>query len=174
MPQPRASWRSAPLKFERNFTMLALSSRHLCQTRPKRAYECEILASIDMPSLESNDALCRRTVPFLAFATFRATMVFEIFQLFACVTSHYSRIGSRGGFLKEKGLRAPFVHTRTTHVAKFDNTSFRFAVRMSPEKTILLTGGAGFIASHVARLFAKKYPQYKVGKQRNNKVGRFD
>lgn len=29
-------------------------------------------------------------------------------------------------------------------------------------KTILLTGGAGFIASHVARLLATKYPNYKV------------
>ena len=27
---------------------------------------------------------------------------------------------------------------------------------------ILITGGAGFIASHVAILFASKYPQYKV------------
>jgi len=29
-------------------------------------------------------------------------------------------------------------------------------------KNILITGGAGFIASHVAILFAKKYPQCKV------------
>ncbi len=28
--------------------------------------------------------------------------------------------------------------------------------------TILLTGGAGFIGSHVARLFVRKYPNYKV------------
>jgi nucleoside-diphosphate-sugar epimerase len=27
---------------------------------------------------------------------------------------------------------------------------------------ILITGGAGFIASHVASLFAEKYPEYKV------------
>ena len=29
-------------------------------------------------------------------------------------------------------------------------------------KNILITGGAGFIASHVAILFAKKYPHCKV------------
>ena len=29
-------------------------------------------------------------------------------------------------------------------------------------KNVLITGGAGFIASHVAILFAKKYPQYKI------------
>ena len=35
--------------------------------------------------------------------------------------------------------------------------------KMSYEpKNILITGGAGFIASHVAILFAKKYPHCKV------------
>ena len=29
-------------------------------------------------------------------------------------------------------------------------------------KTILITGGAGFIGSHVVRLFVKKYPNYKI------------
>ncbi|MCX6244752.1 MAG: dTDP-glucose 4,6-dehydratase [Bacteroidetes bacterium] len=29
-------------------------------------------------------------------------------------------------------------------------------------KTILITGGAGFIGSHVVRRFVKKYPQYKI------------
>ena len=29
-------------------------------------------------------------------------------------------------------------------------------------RTILITGGAGFIASHVTCLLAKKYPAYKV------------
>ena len=28
--------------------------------------------------------------------------------------------------------------------------------------TILLTGGAGFIGSHLTRLFVTKYPQYKI------------
>ena len=32
--------------------------------------------------------------------------------------------------------------------------------RMS--KTILITGGAGFIGSHVVRLFVNKYPDYKI------------
>ena len=30
------------------------------------------------------------------------------------------------------------------------------------EKTILITGGAGFIGSHVIRLFVNKYPDYKI------------
>ena len=29
-------------------------------------------------------------------------------------------------------------------------------------KTIIITGGAGFIGSHVVRLFANKYPDYKL------------
>ena len=29
-------------------------------------------------------------------------------------------------------------------------------------KSILITGGAGFIGSHVARLFVKKYSKYKI------------
>jgi dTDP-glucose 4,6-dehydratase len=33
---------------------------------------------------------------------------------------------------------------------------------MSFKKTILLTGGAGFIGSHLTRLFVKKYPEYKI------------
>ena len=30
------------------------------------------------------------------------------------------------------------------------------------QKRILITGGAGFIASHVVRKIAEKYPSYKV------------
>lgn len=33
---------------------------------------------------------------------------------------------------------------------------------MKPGKTILITGGAGFIGSHVVRLFVNKYPQYRI------------
>jgi dTDP-glucose 4,6-dehydratase len=33
---------------------------------------------------------------------------------------------------------------------------------MESTKTILITGGAGFIGSHVTRLFVNKYPDYKI------------
>jgi dTDP-glucose 4,6-dehydratase len=31
-----------------------------------------------------------------------------------------------------------------------------------PKKTIIITGGAGFIGSHVVRLFVNKYPEYRI------------
>src|SRR5215510_10168582 len=34
-------------------------------------------------------------------------------------------------------------------------------------KTIVITGGAGFIGSHVVRLFVNNYPQYKIGNLEN-------
>ena len=30
------------------------------------------------------------------------------------------------------------------------------------QKTIIITGGAGFIGSHVIRLFVNKYPEYRI------------
>ena len=33
---------------------------------------------------------------------------------------------------------------------------------MSFDKTILITGGAGFIGCHVVKLMVKKYPNYRI------------
>ena len=30
------------------------------------------------------------------------------------------------------------------------------------KKTIMITGGAGFIGSHLVRLFVNKYPEYRI------------
>ena len=35
-------------------------------------------------------------------------------------------------------------------------------ISTKPNKTILITGGAGFIGSHLIRLFVNKYPHYKI------------
>ena len=33
---------------------------------------------------------------------------------------------------------------------------------MTLKKNILITGGAGFIGSHLVRLFVNKYPKYQI------------
>ena len=40
--------------------------------------------------------------------------------------------------------------------------SYIWTSSTSTMKTILITGGAGFIGSHVVRLFVNKYPDYQI------------
>ena len=40
--------------------------------------------------------------------------------------------------------------------------TFDYYRKQNRMKTILITGGAGFIGSHVVRLFVNKYPEYKI------------
>ena len=70
MSQPRASRRSASMKFAQNFTILAVSAQQPRQTQRKRAREFEILVSINSPSFAPNGALRRRTVLCLVFTIF--------------------------------------------------------------------------------------------------------
>ena len=52
-------------------------------------------------------------------------------------------------------------HTLTAQGGLVGTASRTMTSNYEP-KNVLITGGAGFIASHVAILFAKKYPHYKV------------
>ena len=38
----------------------------------------------------------------------------------------------------------------------------RYSEKYTDIMNIIITGGAGFIGSHVVRLFVNKYPQYKI------------
>ena len=44
---------------------------------------------------------------------------------------------------------------------KYIRETFLNATNM-PNRTIIITGGAGFIGSHVVRLFVNKYPEYRI------------
>ena len=68
--QPRASRRSASMKFEQNCTILAVAPRRPCETHRKCAHVFETLFVIVLPSFTSNDTPSRSIASYLVFDIF--------------------------------------------------------------------------------------------------------
>ena len=51
---------------------------------------------------------------------------------------------------------------QSSHVAAVNAPPLVAMAETFTPNNVMITGGAGFIASHVAILFAKKYPNYKA------------
>ena len=128
------------MKFWKNFAILAVAAWRLCETHRKRARVFKTLLCIVLPSFTSNDTPSRSMASVPGFRHFRAgprTSKFSSFAVFfACLTSHYSRIRSRVGFLMEKCLlRENAVERQTRSLYTADahtrSTQQRTALRMS-------------------------------------------
>jgi dTDP-glucose 4,6-dehydratase len=58
--------------------------------------------------------------------------------------------------IENEGVQVPSVNFQ------FSIFNFQLSFMSNAKKTILITGGAGFIGSHVVRLFVNKYPDYNI------------